>query len=562
MLLRLHIENLALIEHAELELDPGLNVLTGETGAGKTMLAQAIGLIAGGQPAAEMVGVHGDESYVEAEFAVPEEFFADDSLEAVAALRPEGEETLIVARRLSRAGRSRALVWGRSCARADLQAIGERLLEISSQHEARRLARPGHALDLLDDYADLGPARRAMADAWSGPARVPGGARAAARGDARRRAAAGGAGGAGRGRSPRWRPSRVSATGCRRSGSGCATSTTSAPRPAMRSQLLNPDDGEGAQLLAGRAAELVGGVEEIEPRLAAMAGELRDVGERLQEAAIELRSYLDELEADPARLDWIEDRLAAFGELERRHGLSIDGVVELAADAQTALRQLDGDGGRLAELQAEVEAAERRAKAAAAKLSRARASALPRFTRDVEAELADLGMEDAKLEPALDIGRHGRAGDGRADAADRRQPRAARCAAVPDGVGRRAVADRAGHPRGCPQRRRPGNAAAGRGRCRGRRPHGECRRREAEGAGRAARSCSASRTCRRSPRRPTPTSASRSCRATRRRRASSASATRGRGRGRADARRRRGRRGRAPSRPGDRQGELTAASGS
>ena len=143
-------------------------------------------------------------------------------------------------------------------------------------------------------------------------------------------------------------------------------------------------------------------MEEIEPLLAATAGELRDVGERLQEAAIELRSYLDGLEADPARLDWIEDRLAAFGELERRHGLSIDGVVELAADAQTALRQLVGDGGRLAELQAEVEAAERRARAAAAKLSRARASALPRFTRDVEAELADVGMEDAKLEPALD----------------------------------------------------------------------------------------------------------------------------------------------------------------
>ena len=401
MLLRLHIENLALIEHAELELDPGLNVLTGETGAGKTMLAQAIGLIAGVQPAAEMVGVHGDESYVEAEFAVPEEFFADDSLEAVAALRPEGEETLVVARRLSRAGRSRALVWGRSCARADLQAIGERLLEISSQHEARRMARPGHALDLLDDYADLAPARRAMADAWS--------ALRACRAELERQ-----------------REATRDAERRRSELEGLVEAIAAlAPEPGERDrlseerqrlrhlddlraavgdalQLLNPDDGDGAQLMAGRAAELVGGVEEIEPRLAATAGELRDVGERLQEAAIELRSYLDELEADPARLDWIEDRLAAFGELERRHGLSIDGVVELAADAQAALRQLDGDGGRLAELQSEVEAAERRAKAAAAKLSRARASALPRFTRDVESELADLGMEDAKLEPALE----------------------------------------------------------------------------------------------------------------------------------------------------------------
>jgi DNA repair protein RecN (Recombination protein N) len=401
VLLRLHIENLALIEHAELELDPGLNVLTGETGAGKTMLAQAIGLIAGVQPAAEMVGAHGDESYVEAEFAVPEEFFADHSVEAVAALRPEGEETLVVARRLSRAGRSRALVWGRSCARADLQAIGERLLEISSQHEARRMARPGHALDLLDDYADLAPARRAMADAWS--------ALRACRAELERQ-----------------REATRDAERRRSELEGLVEAIAAlAPEPGERDrlseerqrlrhlddlraaagdalQLLNPDDGDGAQLLAGRAAELVGGVEEIEPRLAATAGELRDVGERLQEAAIELRSYLDELEADPARLDWIEDRLAAFGELERRHGLSIDGVVELAADAQVALQQLDGDGGRLAELQSEVEAAERRAKAAAAKLSRARASALPRFTRDVESELADLGMEDAKLEPALE----------------------------------------------------------------------------------------------------------------------------------------------------------------
>ena len=89
-------------------------------------------------------------------------------------------------------------------------------------------------------------------------------------------------------------------------------------------------------------------------------------------------------------------------------------MVELAADAQTALRQLDGDGGRLAELQSEVEAAERRAKAAAAKLSARRDSALPRFTRDVESELADLGMEDAKLEPALESAEHGRAGSGRA----------------------------------------------------------------------------------------------------------------------------------------------------
>src|SRR6476646_7703360 len=137
MLARLHIHNLALIELAELELGAGLNVLTGETGAGKTMLAQAIGLLTGAQPVAGMVGPYGDAAYVEAEFDAPPELFDDPALAAVAGLRPDGEDALVVARRLTAAGRSRAFVWGRGCARADLEALGERLIEMSSQHEAR-----------------------------------------------------------------------------------------------------------------------------------------------------------------------------------------------------------------------------------------------------------------------------------------------------------------------------------------------------------------------------------------------------------------------------------------
>ena len=165
-LLRLQIDNLALIDRAELDLGPGLNVFTGETGAGKTMLAQAIGLLAGAAPAAGMVGPHGAETYVEAEFAVPDGFFERQAPEAVAALRPEGETTLVVARRIAASGRSRALVWGRSCARDDLEQLGELLLEVSSQHEARRLARPATQLDLLDSAAGNDKLRSAMAAAW------------------------------------------------------------------------------------------------------------------------------------------------------------------------------------------------------------------------------------------------------------------------------------------------------------------------------------------------------------------------------------------------------------
>src|SRR6185312_17331648 len=139
--------------------------LTGETGAGKTMLAEAICLLAGAQPAAGLVGPRGEEAYVEAEFELPDGFFEAPELEAVAGLRPDGEETLVVARRLLASGRSRALVWGRTCARSDLEALGERLLEVSSQHEARRLAQPARQLELLDGYAGTEALVAAMAEA-------------------------------------------------------------------------------------------------------------------------------------------------------------------------------------------------------------------------------------------------------------------------------------------------------------------------------------------------------------------------------------------------------------
>ncbi len=409
MLLRLHIENLALIERAELELGPGLTVLTGETGAGKTMLAQAIGLIAGDQPSADMVGPHGDETYVEAEFAVPDELFADEALAAVAELRPDGEETLVVARRLTRAGRSRAMVWGRGCARADLAAIGDRLLEVSSQHEARRLARPGHGLVLLDTYAGLEEQAAGMAEAWAGlrSARAAlEGARAAGRDAERRRGEL---------------EDLVAAVDALRPEQG-ERDRLSAERDRLRhldelreaageaALLVTPDDGAGAHGQTARAAELLAAVEHIEPRLAGPAAELRDAALRLQEAAIDLRRYLDELEADPARLDWVESRLAAFADLERRHGASVEGVVELADRARSALEELAGGGGRLAELEAEAERARSQAERRAQRLTTARRRAAPRFAAAVAEELAGLGMQDAVLEAALepaDLGSRG-----------------------------------------------------------------------------------------------------------------------------------------------------------
>ena len=164
MLRELRVANLVLIREASLALAPGLNVLTGETGAGKTIVAQAVSLLLGGRTDAALVGPAGSEAYVEAAFAeVPPELMP----EGIAGLVPDDEDELLLARRVGADGRSRALVFGRSCARADLELLGGGLLEIVSQHESRRLARPGVQLDLLDGAADAGDLRARVAESYA-----------------------------------------------------------------------------------------------------------------------------------------------------------------------------------------------------------------------------------------------------------------------------------------------------------------------------------------------------------------------------------------------------------
>ena len=134
MLRRLRIENLVLIREAELEFAPGLNVLTGETGAGKTIFAQAVGLLLGTRGDAAAVGPAGDEAYVEAEF----DNVDDDALGPLAELRPAGEDGLVLARRIFPDGRTRAYAWGRAAAREDVAAAAEQLIAMSGQFEQRR----------------------------------------------------------------------------------------------------------------------------------------------------------------------------------------------------------------------------------------------------------------------------------------------------------------------------------------------------------------------------------------------------------------------------------------
>src|SRR5262249_11039261 len=168
MLRRLRIENLVLIHEAELAFAPGLNAITGETGAGKTILAQAIGLLLGAKGDVAFIGPVGGEAYVEAELDLPPALLDDDDLASLAELRPQDEEGLVLARRVFADGRTRAYAWGRGGAREDLAAVGERRLAMSGQFEQRRFARGSYQLGVLDGFiGDEQLRRRAEArSAW------------------------------------------------------------------------------------------------------------------------------------------------------------------------------------------------------------------------------------------------------------------------------------------------------------------------------------------------------------------------------------------------------------
>src|SRR2546427_1192073 len=152
MLLELRVQNLLLIESAEVVLDSGLNVITGETGAGKTVLAHALDLLLGGRPRPNVVRPGADEAYVEGVFAAPPGLALDPELAPVAERLPLDGEEIVMARRVTAAGRTRAYLQGRSASAQELRAVGSRLLAFFGQHEHRKLMLASAQLEILDAY--------------------------------------------------------------------------------------------------------------------------------------------------------------------------------------------------------------------------------------------------------------------------------------------------------------------------------------------------------------------------------------------------------------------------
>lgn len=421
MLLELRVQNLLLVEQAELLLGPGLNVITGETGAGKTMLTHALDLLLGCKPRRDIVRPGSSEAYVEGLFEVPPALLEAVEPEQLRERIDLDDGELLLARRVTAQGRSRAYLQGRSASAADLQTVGSVLLAFYGQHEHRKLTLASAQLDVLDGFCGEAhvATRRAYEREWTrgqalqrelGLLRERAGARErdldlldfeideieqAAPSVAEEHQLA----------EERQRLSSVETLRV------AGDTALGALEPSPDGAALGVADGLAA---ASGELERAGGDDPAMAQLAALSATLV---EEVRDLARELGDYTSSLEADPARLAAIDERLEALGRLKRKHGGSIDAVLAHAEHARL-------ERNRLANLADETDRVEQQLTTASAELRRlakrltaARREAAARLSGALCAELAELAMPDVLFEvelepvsgrsPGLDLGAKG-----------------------------------------------------------------------------------------------------------------------------------------------------------
>jgi DNA repair protein RecN (Recombination protein N) len=400
MLHELRVENLLLMERAELRLAPGLNMLTGETGAGKTLLAHALDLLLGGRARRGIVRPGAEEAYVEGVFALPSGLAGSDRI-------PAGAEEIVLARRVWPDGRTRAYVCGRAATLADLQELGSGLLSFYGQHEHRRLMLSTAQLDLLDAYCGP-PALEPRSELRA--------AYETARGAERRAGELSELAGARERELDLVRFELDEIDGAAPSEEEHAQLIAERERlrhvealqaaAAAGAEAIAPESGGGVGELLAVAAQQLEHTTGIDPVLGALAERLQALRYEAEDIGGELRAYLLGLDTDGAaggatRLEDVEERLALLARLERKHGGTIADVLAHAERCRARREELEHADEKLQEAESRLEALRVQLDRLAGRLAGARRRAAPELAVAVRERLAELAMPDAAFEIEL-----------------------------------------------------------------------------------------------------------------------------------------------------------------
>lgn len=401
----MRIQGLGVIDDAVVELAPGFTVVTGETGAGKTMVVTGLGLLFGGRADAGLVRSGRGRAVVEGRVRVSED--APAAVRAVEAGAELDDDALLLSRTVSAEGRSRAHVGGRSVPAGLLADLADDLIAVHGQTDQQRLLRPSRQRASLDRYAGDAVAKplarytqvhRRLRAVTAELEEITTRARERAQEADLLRF------GLGEIEQLAPQPGEDAELAAETERLGHADALRSAATTAHQALLGDPEsavEGADAVTLIGAARRAVEAVAAHDPALAGLAERLNEVGYLVSDVATELASYAAGVDADPVRLAVAEERRAALAGLTRKYGADIGEVLAWAQRSAARLAELDGDDDRIGELAAERDALRAELAGLAAEMSEARSAAADRFAEAVTVELGALAMPHARVSVAI-----------------------------------------------------------------------------------------------------------------------------------------------------------------
>lgn len=413
MLLELHIENFAIIDRLDLIFKPGFLAFTGETGAGKSIIIDAVETLLGGRVETTQLRSGSERATIEGTFRIPE--FAHQPITAILEREDlcDDPDHVTLGREIRAVGRSVARVNGRSVSASLLRELGEYLVDVHGQSEHLSLLRVSRHLELLDNYLLTleGQPAQALLDAYRQTYQEQQAVKKEldelhqAERDAARRTdiltyqvkeieTA------------RLRPGEEEELRDERNRLANAEELASLAQQALLALDEGIPESASATDLFGQTLHAIQGLTRLDASLSGLSEQAESIQENLRELAISLRDYLEAIEFNPRRLDQVEERLGLIHTLKRKYGDSIPEVLSFAAEAQRQLESITHAAERIQELELEQERLMENLALAGLALSEKRRQAAEKLQQAVETELTDLHMAGAQFKVGFHVQEH------------------------------------------------------------------------------------------------------------------------------------------------------------
>lgn len=399
MLVQIEVKNIALIDELNLEFDPGFNVLTGETGAGKSIIIDALSLALGGRFSSEMIRTGADSALISAVFETEKQPKLEAYLEA-AGIPVDPDHMLIIQREISAGGKNRCRVNGHLVTVLTLSQIGDFLIDIHGQHEHQSLLFPEKQLEMLDEYC--GPEclelRRRFHELYNEWQKLD---------DEYQRLRKNETDTARQVDILRFQLDEISQAKLvigedddlqKERELLNASEKLYAAANHSYTALYDIQDGKSAVELLGEAEQALSQAADLDGRLQPVLDMLREAACQAEEASREIRDYQEQIQFDPERLAEIEDRLDEINRLKRKYGSSIAEILLFAEKCSKELQDISNSEERSSQLESELQSMRNRLGEMASELTKIRSAGALRLQKEIVGQLSDLNMARTQFE--------------------------------------------------------------------------------------------------------------------------------------------------------------------